>query len=157
MTRIRAGALLAAVMLLSACSGLHGPRYDATAPAQVMSLVDAPVTRDGRARFREIFCGVAATLPDRLLPECAYLLHRLDDEPLEAAHGAPSRHLAGFSVLLVPGTFGSSGDCRPFPFATPRSAAGGVGPSCSTSPAPRGHGPRGTRGGPGCGDRGGGA
>lgn len=80
--------------------------YDTAMPAQTMSLVQAPEVKDGRARFREIFCALLQREPGADDSSCSRLLHVLSDEPRATA---PFRvlpaHDPNIALLFVPGLF----------------------------------------------------
>jgi hypothetical protein len=109
--------VLAASLLLSGCAAgptaaelrrAPSPHLGAQAPAGIV---------DGRSGFRRLFCdSLAEHQEDADTPvSCDFWLHRLDDEPTEAAPGqatiAPS-----LQVLLVTGAFSEcfGEDARPF-------------------------------------------
>lgn len=65
---------------------------------------------DGRARFREIFCGLPSPDSTSVAGQCDRLLWRLADETSAGdAAGAVPRMAAGLRVFVVSGAFG---DCR---------------------------------------------
>jgi pimeloyl-ACP methyl ester carboxylesterase len=84
-------------------------KYSLDVPAQTLLLPGAPPVRDGRARFREIFCSVLALQPAASAQTCGALLHRLSDEPEPARLARPlPAHEVKLTVLFVPGLLG---DC----------------------------------------------
>lgn len=101
---ISAGALL--VMSVSACTPAL-TRYRTDVPALQLSVLGQPPARDGRVRFREIYCGVLAAEPSSSPKSCDEALVRLSDEP--PARSAPLP-LPGFDpsmhILFVGGAFG---------------------------------------------------
>jgi hypothetical protein len=113
--------------LLSLClaallSGCDTPRllsFSLDTPAQVLSTVGAGPTRDGRQRFRQIFCEL---LRQRGKPSaaCDRRLLRLQDEPedLPPAQPLPVPD-PRLKVVIVPGLFGEcvSGLVEPFAVA----------------------------------------
>jgi len=71
-----------------------------------------PAARDGRARFREIFCRLAAPSGEHLYDamSCDSLLWRLQDEPAPSTHPPMPPELASnLRIFVVSGAFG---DCR---------------------------------------------
>jgi pimeloyl-ACP methyl ester carboxylesterase len=71
-----------------------------------------PAAQDGRARFREIFCQLAAPGGEQLYDatNCDGLLWRLADEPSPSTHAAVLPGLAShLRIFVVSGAFG---DCR---------------------------------------------
>lgn len=90
----RAGSLSALLVMCTACA--TAPRVDEYRGARTPTLAaadpgGAPM-EDGRARFREAFCGLAqasgATAPAD--PDCEDLLWRFADEPATAARNTPA-------------------------------------------------------------------
>ena len=110
-------------LLLPGCT--HSPmlKYSLDVPAQTMNVLDAPEIRDGRPRFREIFCSTLREHPDRKRRECEELLHRLGDEARGREDpAAPAAHDTRLHLVFVPGMFN---DCArsvalPFETAVPR-------------------------------------
>jgi hypothetical protein len=71
-----------------------------------------PAARDGRARFREIFCGLAASsvMQPVAAGNCDDLLWMLQDEPAPSPEApAPPRLSPDLRIFVVSGAFG---DCR---------------------------------------------
>ncbi|WP_224249399.1 lipase family protein [Hyalangium gracile] len=88
-------------------------------PAQLV-VVGQPSVQDGRARFRTIFCELAARqqLPDS---DCEKLLLPLAAEPRATAPAALPAHDPRLRILLVPGGFAECfDDAELFPEAVPR-------------------------------------
>lgn len=81
--------------------------YNLRVPAQTLIPPGAPPVKDGRVRFREIFCALLAQEPGAAARPCEVLLHRLSDEPALArrAHPLPA-HDPGLGVIFVPGLLG---------------------------------------------------
>jgi len=115
-------AVVGAALLLG-CTRSPMLKYSLDLPAQTMNVLDAPEVRDGRPRFREIFCSILKEHPDRKRRECDELLHRLGDEaPKPEQPGAPAARDMRMHVVFVPGMFN---DCTsfvalPFETAVPR-------------------------------------
>jgi hypothetical protein len=85
-------------------------QYSLDVPAQALILPGAPPVRDGRARFREIFCSLLAREPGGTARSCDALLHRLSDEPETARLPRPlPAHAPRLAVLFVPGLLGECG------------------------------------------------
>jgi hypothetical protein len=82
-------------------------KYRTDVPALQLSVVGQPPATDGRARFREIYCGVSASAPDSTGTTCETALVRLSDEPPARSDSAalpqpdPKLH-----ILFVAGAFG---------------------------------------------------
>ena len=75
-------------------------------PAAVLYAVGTPPVIDGRARFREIFCGLLAAEPEYNAPDsvCDDFLLRFNDEPLPDENPRPVPNLTTrYRVLVVPG------------------------------------------------------
>ncbi|MCK5362491.1 MAG: hypothetical protein KAR22_05980, partial [Gammaproteobacteria bacterium] len=74
---------LLVVLFLSGCASEPILGYESDAPAQILSPIQAAGVKDGRARFREIFCERFDAIgpPKDGQPACADYLHRLADEP----------------------------------------------------------------------------
>ena len=109
--------------LLFGCTASPMLKYNLDVPAQTLNVLDAPEVRDGRARFREVFCSTLREHPDRKQRGCEELLHRLRDEapsalqPVTPPVPDPRLHL-----VFVTGLFNdcSSAVALPFETAVPR-------------------------------------
>jgi hypothetical protein len=112
-----------AMALLCSCTASPMLKYNLDVPAQTLSVLDAPELRDGRARFREIFCSALHEHPDRKQRTCEELLHRLRDEaPSAPQPGTPPLPDRRLRLVFVTGLFN---DCArvvalPFETAVPR-------------------------------------
>lgn len=105
--RITAPVTVLLLGLSVGCKSTPILEYSLDVPAQTLIVPGAPPVRDGRPRFREIFCALLARAPgDRARP-CDALLHRLSDEADTArlARPLPSRDPT-LAVLFVPGLLG---------------------------------------------------
>jgi hypothetical protein len=112
------------VGLTAGLSGCARPLLDYSAadiPALQLAVVGQPPVRDGRARFRTIFCGLAARESNSSL-DCERLLVRFAAEPTATAPQQPlPSHDPRMRVLLVPGGFAECfEDAELYPEALPR-------------------------------------
>jgi hypothetical protein len=107
--------------------------YDASEmPPLQLAVVGQPSVQDGRARFREIFCGLAAR-EGQLDVDCEKVLVRLAAEPTSKAPAPLPSHDPRLRILLVPGGFAECFKDAPlFPEGQPRLKAAGY--SVSTIP-----------------------
>jgi hypothetical protein len=100
---------LAAMLMAMSTAGCTPPliKYRTDVPGLQLSVVGQPPATDGRARFREIYCGVSASTPDSTGMTCETALVRLSDEPPARSYSAalpqpdPKLH-----ILFVAGAFG---------------------------------------------------
>ena len=102
---------LAAVLLVTSMVGCTPPltKYRTDVPALQLSVVGQPPASDGRARFRETYCGVLASAPDPTGTTCDTALVRLSDEPPVRNNPAPPPLPdPRLHILFVGGAFG---DC----------------------------------------------
>lgn len=93
-------------LLLGGCASQPIFTYDSAAPAQVLAPIEIAGIRDGRARFREIFCERFEAIgpPENGVPDCGHYLHRLVDEPDSTEAGVRDRlPLASVQFVVVPG------------------------------------------------------
>ena len=112
----------ATALALSFAWGCAPPllKYRTDVPAVHLSVVGQPAVTDGRARFREIYCGMLASAPEGAAPHCDVALARLSDEPprrdspLPLPAPDPRLH-----ILFIPGAFGEcfKDSAPPFPAA----------------------------------------
>jgi len=94
-------------------------------PPLQLAVVGQPSVQDGRARFREIFCGLAARQNPPGL-DCEKLLVRLAAEPTAREPAPLPSHDPRLHILLVPGGFAECFKDAPlFPEALPRLKAAG--------------------------------
>jgi pimeloyl-ACP methyl ester carboxylesterase len=105
------------VMLLASCAWGPTLEYSLDVPAQTLILPGSPPVRDGRARFREIFCTLLAREPGSGARPCSELLHRLSDEPDAVRPVRPlPEHGSGMTLIFVPGLLGGCGHELTAPF-----------------------------------------
>jgi len=109
---------LASVVLLG-CTASPMRKYDLDLPAQTMGVLDAPEVRDGRVRFRELFCATLQDNPNPKQRTCEELLHRLSDEAPGAARpvALPPRDTR-LRFVFVPGLFNDCATVVALPFET---------------------------------------
>jgi hypothetical protein len=106
------------LLSLAGCATLEGPAdlRDSVAAYPGGSL---PADRDGRARFRDIFCRLAAPDGERMYDatSCDNLLWALKDQPASSAHPAVFPDLpSDLRVFVVSGAFGDCRDLDTIPF-----------------------------------------
>ena len=100
---------LVLVLTSATTMGCVGPVKHKTTtdfPAAVLYAVGTPPVIDGRARFREIFCGLLAAEPEYNAPDsvCDNFLLRFNDEPLPDEIPHPVPNLSNrYRVMMVPG------------------------------------------------------
>ena len=113
---------LVSVSLVLGVAGCTPPpllSYSTDMPGQILSALEAPDVRDGRARFREIFCAVLERHPHAETRPCADFLHRLSDEPgAEPGKRARLAHDPRIALLFVPGLFSDCAKRFGMPFET---------------------------------------
>ncbi|MBL8201626.1 MAG: hypothetical protein JNK40_11680 [Chromatiales bacterium] len=121
-----AGALIGATLFLAGCVA-EPTRSDLMAGAGPLTAVPVTVV-DGRARFREIFCGVLADSGEAGAGagDCAAFLWRLADEPDGTGRSLPTPDHAP-QVYIVTGAFSEclGEEARPFNGAAARLRAAG--------------------------------
>jgi hypothetical protein len=101
-----APASLLAVLILTGCASKPILSYESPSPAQVLAPIESTGIKDGRARFRQLFCERLAAIgaPKNGKAECAHYLHRLVDEPASPTSPAGTPlPLASIRFVVVPG------------------------------------------------------
>jgi len=96
--------------------------YSLDTPVQILSVVGAEPVKDGRARFREIFCGLLANDPnqqDQTVNREDYLLRLGDEPPKDEGSRPAAADNPRLRILVVPGLFGEciAATVRPFEIA----------------------------------------
>ena len=100
---------LAAVLLVISMVGCTPPltKYRTDVPALQLSVVGEPPASDGRARFREIYCGMLASASPGTATACDAALVRLSDEPPAPSDPAPPPQPdPRLHILFIGGAFG---------------------------------------------------
>lgn len=111
---------LVLVGLILIAGGCGSPMtYDLNAPAKILTPVGAAGVIDGRARYRQIFCGLLTEGIDPQPPgaTCESWLHRLSDEPESAT--PPARNplpLEKTRFFIVPGYAGDAAPANMMPW-----------------------------------------
>ena len=98
-------------LMLAGCASAPILPYESDTPAQVLIPIHAAGVKDGRARFREIFCERFDAIgpPKDGQPNCLNYLHRLTDEPASTKKAARSRiPLESVRFIIVPGYMGDA-------------------------------------------------
>jgi len=109
------------IIILLGCSAANLQEFSLETPAQILNPVGMPSVKDGRARFREIFCKLlldAPKYPDKA-ENCENYLTRLSDEHMftEQFRQIPA-HNKNLKILIVPGLLGECIADTAFPFET---------------------------------------
>lgn len=103
--------------LLSACASVPTQQELASMPGPHSDMSAQATLVDGRARFRDVFCGVLARQEGRddRVPDCPGWLWKLGDEPAAAPRPLPQADRT-VQVYLVSGAFSEclGEDARPF-------------------------------------------
>jgi pimeloyl-ACP methyl ester carboxylesterase len=121
--------LMAAVALMAGCSSKL-LSIDEVAPAQLLIYPGAHPAQDGRVRFRQMVCALAAqhSSPAGSHFDCTTLLWRMADEKEPPAHPPPlPSHDPSLQILIVPGAFA---ECFPefgMPFESAAAKLKGLG------------------------------
>jgi len=109
------------ILILLGCSAANLQEFSFETPAQILNPVGMPSVKDGRARFREIFCKLlsdAPKYPDKA-GNCENYLTRLSDEHMftEQFRQIPANNI-NLRILIVPGLLGECIADTAFPFET---------------------------------------
>ena len=113
---IRAVSLFALLAMCTACA--TAPRIaeylEARTPTVASADADGPTIQDGRARFREVFCGLAQAsgAAPSTDADCADLLWRFADEPAIAAQNARAPLAPAPIPPSVPASASAAGPLR---------------------------------------------
>ncbi len=111
--------LISLIIILLGCSAANLQEYSLETPAQILNPVGMPSIKDGRARFREIFCKLLSEAPEYQdkAGHCENYLTRLSDErmPAEQLHQLPANNI-NLRILIVPGLLGECIADIAFPF-----------------------------------------
>lgn len=100
-----------AALTLAGCTSTPMLPYLSDTPAQVLMPIHAAGVKDGRARFREIFCERFDAIgpPKDGQPNCLNYLHRLTDEPAPTTKTERSRiPLESVRFIIIPGYMGDA-------------------------------------------------
>ena len=107
------------IIILLGCSTFNLQEFNLETPAQILNPLGMPSVKDGRARFREIFCKLLSEAPGyRDKPgHCENYLTRLSDErmPNEQLRPLPANNI-NLRILIVPGLLGECIADTAFPF-----------------------------------------
>jgi len=101
-------------------------KYRTDVPAVQLSVVGQPAVKDGRVRFREIFCSMLASAREGGAAPCDVALTRLGDEPPRRDNPSPlPAPDPRLHILIIPGAFGEcfKDSAPPFPVAIPHLSA----------------------------------
>ena len=113
--------LIFQIIIFLGCTSINLQEFSLDTPAQILNPVGTPPVRDGRARFREIFCKLLSEAPEYRdkVKNCRNYLTRLSDErmPAEQFRQLPANNL-NLRILIVPGLLGECIADRAFPFET---------------------------------------
>ena len=109
------------ILILIGCTAANLQQFSLETPAQILNPVGMPPVKDGRARFREIFCKLlsdAPKYPDKA-EICEKYLTRLKDERISAEQRRqiPAKN-KNLKILVVPGLLGECIADTTFPFET---------------------------------------
>jgi hypothetical protein len=105
------------ILILIGCSATNLQQFSLETPAQILNPVGMPPVKDGRARFREIFCKLLSEAPEYQdkAGNCENYLTRLSDErmPAEQLRKLPSNNI-NLRILIRPGLLGNASQILPF-------------------------------------------
>jgi pimeloyl-ACP methyl ester carboxylesterase len=109
------------ILILLGCSAANLQKFSLETPAQILNPVGMPSVKDGRARFREIFCKLLSEAPEYhdKTGNCENYLTQLSDErmPVEQFRQLPDNNV-NLRILIVPGLLGECIADTAFPFET---------------------------------------
>ena len=109
------------IIILLGCSAANLQEFSLETPAQILNPIGMPSVRDGRARFREIFCKLLSEAPEYRDNDehCENYLTRLSDErmPVEQFRQLPDKNI-NLRILIVPGLLAECIADTAFPFET---------------------------------------
>jgi len=109
------------ILILLGCSAANLQEFSFETPAQILNPVGMPSVKDGRARFREIFCKLLSEAPEYhdKTGNCENYLTRLSDERMlvEQFRQLPDNNI-NLRILIVPGLLGECIADTAFPFET---------------------------------------
>lgn len=127
------GVALVLALVVVGCASRPSPAQLTLAPAPHTELAPASLVVDGRARFRQIFCGLLARRGGASADPtgCRRLLWRLDDEPVAALDPLPEPDPT-LTVYLVPGAFSECLGEEAMPFRIAAESLAGSGYRIST-------------------------
>ncbi len=106
-------------IILLGCSAVDLQKFSLETPAQILHPVGMPSVKEGRTRFREIFCQLLSEAPEYQdeARNCAKYLTKLSDEPMptEQIRLLPANNI-NLRILIVPGLLGECIADTAFPF-----------------------------------------
>jgi len=109
------------IFIFLGCSAANLQEFSLETPAQILNPVGMPSVKDGRTRFREIFCKLLSEAPEYRdkAGRCENYLTRLSDErmPDEQLRPLPASNI-NLRILIVPGLLGECIADTAFPFET---------------------------------------
>jgi len=109
------------IIILLGCSAANLQEFSLETPAQILNPVGMPSVKDGRTRFREIFCKLLSEAPEYRdkAGNCENYLTRLSDERMSAEQFRPlPANNKKLRILIVPGLLGECIADTAFPFET---------------------------------------
>jgi len=109
------------IIIFLGCSSVNLQEFSLETPAQILNPIGMPAVKDGRARFREIFCKLLSEAPEYQdkAGNCENYLTRLSDEriPAEQLRQLSANNI-NLRILIVPGLLGECISDTAFPFET---------------------------------------
>jgi len=113
--------LISLIIILLGCSAANLQGFSLETPAQILNPVGMPSVKDGRTRFREIFCKLLSEAPEYRdkAGRCENYLTRLSDERMSAEQLSklPANNI-NLRILIIPGLLGECISDTAFPFET---------------------------------------